>query len=121
VTVLTDFGWKIEHFIRLKFNLWFDDTMLFTLNKYVKNIKLVSVSFLYGIRFYLQKSEDIDYIADSLWSAVDTSNYIARWLSTNNVRYIFLPLHFASGHYALALLDCRKKKCLYLDSADGGK
>lgn len=32
--VLENFTWKIEHFLRLKFSLWFDDTILYTLNRY---------------------------------------------------------------------------------------
>lgn len=69
----------------------------------------------------MQKSSQIDFVADSLWSAAQTAEYVARWQSTTNVRFIFLPIHYPTGHFALAMLDCRLKKCVYLDSVDGGE
>jgi hypothetical protein len=102
IIVLSEFGWKIEHFLRLKFDLWFDDTIIFTLNT-----------------FYVRRSAEIDFVADSLWSASETAECVDKWLQNPEVRFIFLPIHYPTGHFALATLDCRQKKCLYFDSASG--
>lgn len=68
----------------------------------------------------MRQSKTLDFVADTLWSATETATNVARWLATDGVRFIFLPIHYASGHFALVLLNCAEKRCIYLDSAEQG-
>jgi len=80
----------------------------------------VILTLIFFLRYYVQQSHEIDFVADSLWTTKETANNITLWLNTDNVRYIFIPIHYLTGHFALALLHCGEKKCFYLDPSDGG-